>query len=137
MSDTTGPRLSNLNRAEWRQKCRSALADHLRKTFDHWRTYTKREMLGSKLGLSIELSMIRLSPQPEDGYAWLRSADREHLFSKQLSKHSVGAYMELCREVGSSVEAILPAPSGPDTISSHSNVCPALISILPTALTFS
>ncbi|KIW11746.1 hypothetical protein PV08_09018 [Exophiala spinifera] len=31
---------------------------------------------------------------------------KQHLFSKQLSKHSVGAYMELCREIGNSFEAI-------------------------------
>jgi hypothetical protein len=35
-----------------------------------------------------------------------KAAKREHLFTKQLSKHSIGAYMELCREVGTSIEAI-------------------------------
>jgi len=31
----------------------------------------------------------------------------QHLFQKQLSKHSVGAYRELCRGVGVSFEAVL------------------------------
>jgi hypothetical protein len=31
----------------------------------------------------------------------------EHIFSKKnLSKHSTGAYVELCQEVGSSFEAV-------------------------------
>lgn len=34
-------------------------------------------------------------------------AGKEHLFGKQLSKHSIGAYMELFREVGSSFEAVV------------------------------
>jgi hypothetical protein len=29
------------------------------------------------------------------------------LFTKALSKHSIGAYMELCREVGKSFEAVM------------------------------
>ena len=31
---------------------------------------------------------------------------RKNLFKKQLSKHAIGAYMELCREVGESFDAI-------------------------------
>lgn len=30
----------------------------------------------------------------------------EHLFTKQISKHSIGAYIKLCREVGRSIKAI-------------------------------
>lgn len=33
--------------------------------------------------------------------------EKEHLFKKQLSKHSTGAYIELFREVRSSFEAVL------------------------------
>ncbi|KAL9125042.1 MAG: hypothetical protein Q9217_005703 [Psora testacea] len=32
--------------------------------------------------------------------------EKQHLFKKQLSKHSIGAYRELCREVGVSFEAV-------------------------------
>jgi hypothetical protein len=37
---------------------------------------------------------------------WVPVPEKEHLFKKQLSKHSIGAYMELCRGVGVPFEAI-------------------------------
>lgn len=61
---------------------------------------------GLRLGISIEPGQVRLQPRTEDGYAWRCLPEKQHLFAKQLSKHSVGAYMELCREVGTSFEAI-------------------------------
>ena len=42
----------------------------------------------------------------EDGYLWTIIPEKEYLFTKQLSKLSIGAYMELCREVGKSFEAM-------------------------------
>jgi hypothetical protein len=50
---------------------------------------------------------VRLKPHSQDGYRWHAADDRKHLFAKQLSKHSIGAYMELCREVGKSFEAVV------------------------------
>ncbi|KAL8643185.1 MAG: hypothetical protein Q9228_000170, partial [Teloschistes exilis] len=40
--------------------------------------------------------------------------EKEHLFKKHLSKHSIGAYRELCRGVGVSFEAVL-APESSNT----------------------
>jgi hypothetical protein len=42
----------------------------------------------------------------EDPYSWKYLPTRAHLFGKSLSKHSIGAYIELCREVGASFEAV-------------------------------
>ena len=42
----------------------------------------------------------------EDQYSWKYLPTRAHLFEKSLSKHSIGAYIELCREVGASFEAV-------------------------------
>ncbi|KEF50869.1 uncharacterized protein A1O9_13081 [Exophiala aquamarina CBS 119918] len=90
------PRIGNLQRAEWRQKCRQLLAEHLR----------------TKLGIAIDPHRIRLRTDPRhDGYTWAPVSGHEHrfqdgLFAKQLSKHSVGAYMTLCREVGRYFEAV-------------------------------
>jgi hypothetical protein len=42
----------------------------------------------------------------EDPYSWKYLQTRAHLFEKSLSKHSIGAYIELCREVGASFEAV-------------------------------
>ncbi|KAL6240895.1 hypothetical protein RBB50_012154 [Rhinocladiella similis] len=90
MEDRPAPRPGNVQRAEWRRKCRQILADHLR----------------DKLSVIIEPSQVRLVPNLQDGYMWVRQPEREHLFMKQLSKHSVGAYMELCREINVSIEAV-------------------------------
>lgn len=61
-------------------------------------------------------------PDSQDGYMWSFLPEREHLFTKQLSKHSIGPYIELCREVGKSFEAVatgasnLASPEGPNKV---------------------
>jgi chromosome segregation ATPase len=50
---------------------------------------------------------VRLITTRDDPYSWKVLPGKEHLFEKQMSKHSIGAYMELFREVGSSFEAAL------------------------------
>ena len=59
-----------------------------------------------KLGLSIKPEDIRLITHADDPYIWQALPEKQHLFKKQLSKHSIGAYRELCREVGVSFEAV-------------------------------
>lgn len=59
-----------------------------------------------KLGLSIEPAEVRLITGADDLYTWQRLPEKNHLFKKQLSKHSIGAYRELCRGVGVSFEAV-------------------------------
>ncbi|OCK82377.1 hypothetical protein K432DRAFT_391329 [Lepidopterella palustris CBS 459.81] len=86
----TLPRPSNLDRARWRTECREKLSEHIK----------------SKLGISIDPSEVRLITRIEDPYSWQSLPARTHLFEKNLSKHSIGAYMELCREVGVSFEAV-------------------------------
>lgn len=83
-------RLSNQRRAAARKRCRQILSDHLR----------------SRLGIVVNPDVVRLIPTADDRYLWSRQPEREHLFEKQLSKHSYRAYMELCREIGISFEAI-------------------------------
>ena len=65
----------------------------------------------SNLGIVVEPSQVRLLPDLQDGYKWIVRPEKKHLlrknlFKKQLSKHAVGAYMELCHEVGRSFEAV-------------------------------
>ena len=64
-----------------------------------------------QLGILVDPSSVRLIPHPEDRYIWIRRPEREHLFQKQLSKHSVRAYAELCREIGISIDVILRDPA--------------------------
>ncbi|KUJ09325.1 uncharacterized protein LY89DRAFT_724351 [Mollisia scopiformis] len=85
------PRPSNQDRARWRTKCREKLSKHIK----------------SKLGISIDPSEVRLITRVEDPYSWQSLPVRTHLFKKNLSKHSIGAYMELCREVGISFKAVV------------------------------
>ena len=59
-----------------------------------------------KLGFSIKPEDIRLITYADDPYTWQALPEKQHLFKKQLSKHSIGAYRKLCREVGVSFEAV-------------------------------
>jgi hypothetical protein len=59
-----------------------------------------------QLGISIDPSEVRLITRVEDPYSWQSLPARTYLFEKNLSKHSIGAYMELYREVGVSFEAV-------------------------------
>ena len=61
----------------------------------------------TKLGISIEPAEVRLITSANDSYTWQILPEKEHLFKKHLSKHSIGAYRELCRGVGVSFEAVL------------------------------
>ncbi|KAF4997710.1 hypothetical protein FDECE_12017 [Fusarium decemcellulare] len=83
---------SNVDRSQWRTKCRQRLAEHINQS----------------LGLKIDPADVRLIPSEEDPYRWKRTSQKEHLFEKHLSKLSVGPLMELCREVGISFYAIHP-----------------------------
>ena len=61
----------------------------------------------TKLGISIEPAEVRLITSANDPYTWQILPEKEYLFKKHLSKHSIGAYRELCRGVGLSFEAVL------------------------------
>ncbi|KFZ19087.1 hypothetical protein V501_00849 [Pseudogymnoascus sp. VKM F-4519 (FW-2642)] len=79
------PQASNQERAKWRTECREKLANHIH----------------SQLGPAILPIDVKLITKPEDLYQWSRStAGKAALFNKQLSKHSTGAYIDLCNGVG-------------------------------------
>lgn len=65
---------------------------------------------GSKLGIIIEPSQVRLIPGPDDPYIWKVLPEKGELFSrifsKNISDHSIGAYKELCEGVGKTFEAV-------------------------------
>ncbi|KAL4888216.1 hypothetical protein BDV59DRAFT_196628 [Aspergillus ambiguus] len=83
---------SNQKRASWRSMCRKRLSQHI------WET----------LGIQVKPSEVRLRGG-EDAlkYTWkIEDPSLEPLFDKHMSKHSVGAYMQLYREVGHSFYAV-------------------------------
>ncbi|KAH8701370.1 hypothetical protein GQ44DRAFT_732936 [Phaeosphaeriaceae sp. PMI808] len=55
-------------------------------------------------------SEVRLSPSPNDPYAWKILPEKRRFFSeiftKNLSQHSINAYKALCEGVGISFEAV-------------------------------
>ena len=53
-----------------------------------------------RLGIMVDPSEVRLIPRDEDRYRWSYLDHKAHLFVKQLSKHNVSGYRQLCREVG-------------------------------------
>jgi hypothetical protein len=67
---------------------------------------TERLCPDDNLALVVEPAQVRLITTSDDQYSWKVLPGKEHLFRKQLSKHSTGAYMELFREVGASFEAV-------------------------------
>lgn len=111
MKNTLAPRPENVQRAELRQKCRKILADYLRKNSRAGMRAPLINELGSELGLNIKPEDVRLKPCGEDGYRWVVLRRSERLFETALSKHSIGAYKELCREVGISFKAVAPESS--------------------------
>ncbi|KAL4802847.1 hypothetical protein BDV18DRAFT_163807 [Aspergillus unguis] len=78
---------SNQRRTIWRTRCRKRLSEHI--------------------GLQVDPDEVRLQPDDETHYAWqIDDLDLKPIFDKSLSKHSVGAYVELCSEVGKSFRAV-------------------------------
>ena len=65
----------------------------------------------TKLGISIEPAEIRLITSADDPYTWQILPEKQYLFTKHLSKHSVGDYKELCQGVGISFEVVLASQS--------------------------
>ncbi|KAK4196453.1 hypothetical protein QBC40DRAFT_155641, partial [Triangularia verruculosa] len=59
-----------------------------------------------RVGISIEPSEVRLLISRNDGYLWKYLPKVEHLFSKNISDYSIGAYEKLCAELGNAFEAV-------------------------------
>ncbi|KAK5308901.1 hypothetical protein LTR70_010751 [Exophiala xenobiotica] len=60
-----------------------------------------------QLGLDVDPAEVRLVPGPADPYAWQYGPEQEHLFRKQLSKHTVSAYRQICQHLGHAIQAVL------------------------------
>ncbi|KFZ25503.1 hypothetical protein V502_00018 [Pseudogymnoascus sp. VKM F-4520 (FW-2644)] len=86
------PRTSNQERAKWRTECREKLASHIH----------------PQLGIAILPTDVKLITKLEDLYQWsILIAGKAALFNKQLSKHSTGAYIDLCNGAGVHFKAVL------------------------------
>ena len=65
----------------------------------------------TKLGISVESVEVQLITSANNLYTWQILVEKEHLFTKNLSKYSIGAYRELYRGVDMSFKAILAPKS--------------------------
>ena len=54
---------------------------------------------------------MRLITSANDSYKWQILSEREYLFRKQLNKHFIETYRELCREVDVSFKTMLTLKS--------------------------
>lgn len=50
---------------------------------------------------------VRLIPGPDDPYKWVFLPEKQYLFRKNLSKHSIRAYVDLYNAVGVSMEVVV------------------------------
>ncbi|KFY16750.1 hypothetical protein V491_05238 [Pseudogymnoascus sp. VKM F-3775] len=65
------------------------------------------DTLRTQLGLTILPADVKLITKPEDVYQWsILTPVKALLFNKQLSKHSTGAYIDLCNGVGVHFKAV-------------------------------
>jgi hypothetical protein len=71
------------------------------------------------LNLQINPLQVRLIPSSDDPYTWSYDPEVKHLFEKQISKHTMGAYQELCRWVGTRFKATLSGDTGATGVSGH------------------
>ncbi|KAJ5626382.1 hypothetical protein N7510_002691 [Penicillium lagena] len=83
---------SNEKRMRLRKQCREALAAHI---YD-------------RLGLAVAPGMVRLQPQPEDGYSWSVTKSNATLLKSSLSTGTISLYQSICNELGRSLEAVPP-----------------------------
>ena len=58
------------------------------------------------MGISIEPSQVRLITGTDDPYRWKVLPEKKHLFSKNISDHSIGAYKELCEGISVAFEVV-------------------------------
>lgn len=109
MTDDSRETVGNEKRAMWRKICRKRLAEHICGCNRY--IIIKQgltEITVETLRIRVKPSDVRLKPPEGDRiYAWkVQSLYLRPLFKKHLSKHSVGAYMQLCEEIGSGFYAI-------------------------------
>ena len=66
----------------------------------------------NRLGILIEPSQVRLVTTSDDPYTWAALPEKRHLFSKNISDHSIGAYKELCEGIENIFEVIPAIAAG-------------------------
>jgi hypothetical protein len=63
--------------------------------------------LNSKIRIKIKLLQVCLIIKANNPYTWKVLLEKKHLFIKNISNYSIGAYKELCKGISIAFEAIL------------------------------
>lgn len=75
-----------------------------------------------QLGFRIDPLEVRLITSSDDPYTWSYMPEKAHLFQKHLSKHTMGACVELYDEVGKTFEAVRTAAAPHDIFDCQTEV---------------
>lgn len=103
----SSPSKSNEERARWRALCRQKLAEHISEYYAiSIEEARSLQVIDGKLDLEVKPEDVRLLTSSEDAYYWSALPNSQHLFHKQLSKHSLRAYQEIYKNVGLTFEAV-------------------------------
>jgi hypothetical protein len=97
---------SNKKLSIWRKQCRDALVAHIRKSIFASIASHTHMAVDDRLHVEVDPALVRLQPSPEDQYAWSVTESKAFLLKSPLSTHSVKNLQLICREIGSSIEAI-------------------------------
>ena len=68
-----------------------------------------------RLNIAIPADQVRWQPPPEDGYAWSVAPLKADLLKTSLSSGNLSFYQTICKEIGHSLEAVLPQTLRPQT----------------------
>jgi hypothetical protein len=97
---------SNRKRKFWRMECRKALAGEISESIVTFDLPCANPRSGSRLGLEIEPSLVRLKPGREDPYRWVVADSIRKIFKTNLSTASVADCQKICEALKSDTEII-------------------------------
>lgn len=97
---------SNRKRKFWRMECRKALAGEISESVVTFDMSPANPGSGSRLGLEIEPSLVRLKPGREDPYRWVVADSIRKIFKTNLSTASVADCQKICEALKSDTEMI-------------------------------
>lgn len=97
---------SNRKRKFWRMECRKALAGEISESIVTVDMSLANPPSGSRLGLEIEPSLVRLKPGREDPYRWVVADSIRKIFKTNLSTASVADCQKICEALKSDSKII-------------------------------
>ncbi|GKZ63043.1 hypothetical protein CBS63078_8316 [Aspergillus niger] len=107
---------SNRKRKFWRLECRRALAGEISESTVTFGLSFANPCSGSRLGLEIEPSLVRLKPAREDPYRWVVADSIRKIFKSNLSTVSVTDCQKICEALKSDRSSEMIKAVSPHTV---------------------